>query len=190
MDIQGIRSGEMRVGGRQTAMRGAMPRCLSLKCLLFFGSSASCSLCSVAQSCPTLCDPMDCSTPDFPVLHYLPEFAQTHVHCVDDAIQPSHVLSPPSFFAFTLSASGDLHLAKSQLNSMQMAEFSLSAAPSSLVISPIVSNCLVLPQTPSVFLARSLDSLPLLSILQFGDYLQAQSSVMVRLILSVFCFSQ
>ena len=36
--------------------------------------------CSVTKSCPTLCDPMDCSTPDFPVLQYLPEFAQTHVH--------------------------------------------------------------------------------------------------------------
>ena len=52
--------------------------------------------CSFAQSCPTLCDPMDCSTPGFPVLHYLSEFAQTHVHWVGDAIQPSHPLSPPS----------------------------------------------------------------------------------------------
>ena len=40
---------------------------------------------SVAQSGPTLCDPVDCSPPGFPVLHCLPEFAQTHVHCVDDA---------------------------------------------------------------------------------------------------------
>ena len=48
---------------------------------------------SVAQSCLTLCDPMDCTTPNFPVLHYLPEFAQTHVHWVGDAIQPSHPLS-------------------------------------------------------------------------------------------------
>ena len=38
--------------------------------------------CSVAQSCPTLCDPVDCSTPGFPILHHLPEFAQSHVHCV------------------------------------------------------------------------------------------------------------
>ena len=44
--------------------------------------------CSVAQSCPTICDPMDCSTLGFPVLHHLPEFAQTHVHWVSDAIQP------------------------------------------------------------------------------------------------------
>ena len=48
--------------------------------------------CSVAQSCPTLCDPKDCSTPGFPVLHHLPELSQTHVHCVSDAIQPSHPL--------------------------------------------------------------------------------------------------
>ena len=47
---------------------------------------------SVAQSCPPLCDPMDCSTPGFPVLHHLPEFAQTRVHRVDDAIPLSHPL--------------------------------------------------------------------------------------------------
>ena len=52
--------------------------------------------CSVAQSGPTLCDPMDCSTLGFPVLHHLPELAQTHVHWVSDAIQPSHPLSSPS----------------------------------------------------------------------------------------------
>ena len=52
--------------------------------------------CSVAQSCPTLCNSMDCSTPGFPVFHYLLEFAQTHVHWVDDAIQLSHPLLPPS----------------------------------------------------------------------------------------------
>ena len=51
---------------------------------------------SVAQSCPTLCDPMNCSTPGLPVHHQLPEFTQTHVHRVSDAIQPSHPLSSPS----------------------------------------------------------------------------------------------
>ena len=54
----------------------------------------SCGCCSVAQSCLTLCDPMDCSMPGFPVLH--PEFAQYHVHWAGDAIQPSHPLLPPS----------------------------------------------------------------------------------------------
>ena len=51
---------------------------------------------SVAQSCPTLCDPMNRSTPGLPVRHQLPEFTQTHVHWVNDAIQPSHPLSSPS----------------------------------------------------------------------------------------------
>ena len=58
--------------------------------------------CSVA-SCVWLCDPGDCSTPGFPVLHSLPEFAQTHVHWVHDAIQPSHPQSSPSPPAFNLS---------------------------------------------------------------------------------------
>ena len=48
-----------------------------------------------AQSCPTLCDPMNCSTPGLPVHHQLPEFTQTHLHRVGDAIQPSHPLSSP-----------------------------------------------------------------------------------------------
>ena len=52
--------------------------------------------CSVAHLRPTHCNPMDCSMPAFPVLYHLPEFAQTHVHWVDDTIQLSHPLSPPS----------------------------------------------------------------------------------------------
>ena len=59
--------------------------------------------CSVTQSCPTLCDPMDCSIPGLPVHHQLPEFAQTHVHQVGDAIRSSHPLSSPSPPAFNLS---------------------------------------------------------------------------------------
>ena len=51
---------------------------------------------SVTQSCPTLFDPMNCSTPGLSVHHQFPEFTQTHVHRVDDAIQPSHPLSSPS----------------------------------------------------------------------------------------------
>ena len=50
----------------------------------------------VAQSCPTLCDPLNRSTPGLPVHHQLPEFTQTHVHQVGNAIQPSHPLSSPS----------------------------------------------------------------------------------------------
>ena len=59
--------------------------------------------CSLAQSCLTPCDPTDCSTPGFPVLHCLSEFAQTHVHWVGNAIQPSHPLLSPSPPAFNLS---------------------------------------------------------------------------------------
>ena len=58
---------------------------------------------SVAQSCPTLCDSMDCSTTGLPVHHQLPEFTQTHVHGVGDAIQPSQPLSSPSPPTFNLS---------------------------------------------------------------------------------------
>ena len=56
----------------------------------------SVQFCSVTQSCQTLCDPMNHSTPGLPVHHQLPEFTQTHVHRVSDAIQPSHPLSSPS----------------------------------------------------------------------------------------------
>ena len=72
--------------------------------------------CSVTQSCPTLGDTMDCSTPGFPVLRHLPEFAQTHVHCIGEAIQPSHPLSSPSPPTFNLSQHQDLFQWVSQLH--------------------------------------------------------------------------
>ena len=59
--------------------------------------------CSVAKSCPILCDPMNCSMPGFPVLQHFPQFAQAHAHWVSDAIQPSHPLLPPSSLALNLS---------------------------------------------------------------------------------------
>ena len=62
---------------------------------------------SVIQSCPTLCDPMDCNTLGFPVHHQHPELAQTHVHWVGDTIQPSHLPSSPSLPAFNLSQHQD-----------------------------------------------------------------------------------
>ena len=73
--------------------------------------------------CLTLCDPMDCSKPGLPVHHQLPEFAQTHVHQVGDATQPSHPLSSPSPFSSypqSLPASG----------SFPMSQFLASGAPS------------------------------------------------------------
>ena len=69
-----------------------------LRTLYFFSQFSS-----VTQSYPTLCDPMDCSTPGLPIHHQLPELAQTHVYRVGDAIQPSYPLSSPSPPAFNLS---------------------------------------------------------------------------------------
>ena len=67
-----------------------------MKSIEKWGLISSVQFSSVAQSCSTLCDPMDCSTPGLPVHHQLPEFSQTHVHRVGDVIQPSHPLSSPS----------------------------------------------------------------------------------------------
>ena len=63
---------------------------------IYIFKASFCCCCSVIQSCPILCNPMDCSKPGFPVLHHLPELGQTHVHWVGDVIQPSHPLSSPS----------------------------------------------------------------------------------------------
>ena len=81
---------------------------------------------SVAQSCPTLCNPTDCSMPGFPVHHQLLEFTQTHVHRVGDAIQPSHSLSSPSPPAFNLSQ----HQGLSSHQVAKVLEFQLSISPS------------------------------------------------------------
>ena len=67
-----------------------------------------CHCCSVIQSCSAFCEPMDYSTPGFPVLQHLLKFAQTHVHWVGDDIKPSHSLSSPSPPAFNLSQHQDL----------------------------------------------------------------------------------
>ena len=68
-----------------------------------FTQGLSVQFSSVAQPCPTLWDPMDCSTPGFPVHHQLSELTQTHVHWISDVIQPSHPLSSPSPPTFNLS---------------------------------------------------------------------------------------
>jgi len=72
--------------------RGFVPSC----CLAWGQTIVGVQFSSVSQSCPTIYDPMDCSTPGLPIHHQLPEFTQTHVHWVSDAIQPSHPLSSPS----------------------------------------------------------------------------------------------
>ena len=76
---------------------------LNKGCLYDLNHLPLCCCFSVAKSGPTLGNPMNCSAPGFSDLYYLPQFAQTHVHWVGDAIQPSHRLSSPSPPAFNLS---------------------------------------------------------------------------------------
>ena len=89
-------------GEKIEAHRDGIPYPISFFTILYC-LPVCCCCCSVTKVCLTLCDPIDCSTPGFQVLHYLPEFAQTHVHWVNDAIQPSHPLSLPSPPALDLS---------------------------------------------------------------------------------------
>ena len=79
------------------------PKCSSTEELKKKMQYVSVQFSSVAQLCPTLCNPMNCSMPGLPVHQQLPEFTQTHVHQVGDAIQPSHPLSSPSSPALNLS---------------------------------------------------------------------------------------
>ena len=76
--------------------------CQALVKALYMEFYHLCCCCLVTKSRPTLCDHLDCSTPGFPVLHYLPDFVQIHVHWVGDAIRPSHPVSSLSPPAFTL----------------------------------------------------------------------------------------
>ena len=86
---------------------------------------------AVAQSCPILCDPMDCSTLGLPVHHQLPEFTQTHVHWVGDTIQPSYPLSSPSLPAFNLPQHQGLFQWVSSLHQVaRVLSFSFSISPS------------------------------------------------------------
>ena len=90
---------------------------------------------SVAQLYPTLCDPMDCSTPGLPVHHQLSELAQTHVHWFGDAIQPSHSLSSPSPPAFNLSQHQGLFQWVSSLHQLaKVLEFQLQPSVLSMNI--------------------------------------------------------
>ena len=89
MDRRAWRATVHEVGKESDWVSNSMTECLST-------ATSSVKFSSVAQSCPTPCDPMNCSTPGLPVHHQLPEVTQTHVHRVSDAIQPSHPLSSPS----------------------------------------------------------------------------------------------
>ena len=79
-----------------TSFLSALFTSYSIHCCLYGQLVCSVQFSSVAQSCPTLCNPMNCSTLGLPIHHQLPEFTQTHVHPVSDAIQPSHPLLSPS----------------------------------------------------------------------------------------------
>ena len=83
---------------------------------------------SVAQSCPSPCNPMDCSTPGLPVHHKLLEFAQTHVHCVRDAIQPSHAVIPFSSCLQSFPASGYFPVSQFFASGVQSIGVSASAS--------------------------------------------------------------
>ena len=85
---------------------------------------------SVTQSCPTFCDPLDCSMPGLPVHHQLPEFTQTHVYQVSDAIQPSHPLSekPFSFHLQSFPASGSFQMSQLFASGVQNIGVSASAS--------------------------------------------------------------
>ena len=76
--------------------------CVLAVCQAQHACAFHCLCCSVTKSCPTLWDPMDCSTPGFPVLHYLLELSQTYIHWVSDVIQSSYPLSPSSSLTLNL----------------------------------------------------------------------------------------
>ena len=96
-------------------------------------------LSSVTQSCPTLCDPMDGSTPGLPVHHHLPEFTQTHFHWVRDAIQPSHPLVPFSSHLQSFPASGSFPVSQFFTSGGQSIGVSASAISPSNEYSGLIS---------------------------------------------------
>ena len=99
---------------------------------IFYGEpTLSVQFSSVTQSCPTLCDPINCSMPGLPVHHQLPEFTQPRVHWVGDTIQPSHPLSSPSPPALNLSQHQGLFKWVSSLYQVaKVLEFQLNISPS------------------------------------------------------------
>ena len=99
--------------------------------MVFYQKEVTCHCCSVAKSCLTLCNLMDYSTPGFPVLHCLLEFAQTHGHWISDAIQPPHPLLPPSRLALNLSQHQGLFQWAGSLHQVaKYWSFSFSISPS------------------------------------------------------------
>ena len=107
---------------------------------------------SVAKLCPTLCDPMNCSTPGFSVLQYLLELAQTHIHWVNDAIQPSHPLLPPPL-SLTLSQHQGLF---QWVGSSHQVAKSTGASASALVLPVSIQGWFPLGFTGLILLSKGL----------------------------------
>ena len=116
------------------AMSGGLGTLANIIQTPFFGNSLTTRhCCLVAKSCSALCDPMNCSTPDLPVLHYLPLFAQIYVHWVKDAIQQSPPLLPafPPALNFFFQHQGLFQWADSSLQWPKHCSFSFTISPSS-----------------------------------------------------------
>ena len=134
----------------------------------------------VTQSCLILYDPMDCSMPGFPVLHYVPDFAQTHIHWVSDATQSSHPLLPPSPPALSFPTSGSFTM--SQLFASGGLRIGASASASVLPVNMRISSVqslshVWLPATPwiaarqaSLSITNSQSSLRLTNVKQVLNY--------------------
>ena len=124
------------------------PHCCSDLCAIS-RETKLCQFSSVAQSCLTLWDPMDCSMPGFPAHNQLPEFTQTHVHHVGDAIQPSH---PLSVFTFSIFPSIKVFLNESVLSIRWPKYWSFSFS------TKLYIHCKRIPQPPNHFLLSLLFS--------------------------------
>ena len=99
---------------------------------------------SVTQSCPTLCDHMDCSMPGLPVPHHLPKFAQVHVCCFSDAIQPSHFLTPSSPLTSIFPRIRDFPVSQLFTSDDQNTGVSASVLPMNIQgLSPLRLTCLI-----------------------------------------------
>ena len=135
---------------------------------------------SFTQLCPTLCNPMDCSTPGLPVHHQLPEFIQTHVPWVGDAIHSSHPLSSPSLPAFHLSfpASGSFQMSQPFASGGQ----SIGVSASASVLPMNIQGWFPLGRTGWISLqSKGLSRVFFTTTVQKHQFFGTQSSVMVQL---------
>ena len=125
---------------------------------------------SVTQLCLTFCDPTDCSTPGLPVHHQLPEFTQTHVHWVGDAIQPSHPLSSPSPPTFNLSQHQGLASTEVKIEWLYL--HSTSTLPDVEVYTSTFCNesALTLVYTPPLTLNLIMENFPLSVLFKYRLY--------------------